>query len=264
MKLDYIYKFNSVKEVCDFIENTPNNKIDKCNSSELGSERFTGTKSLNEALHLLKYGDASLLKQIKATGSTTKQAKAQRRSSMEVYNSYLGFMPNVGAVLTGNPVNMYNIRRTLTKSTKVLNIIYDISTDARTPARNIQEAASKLFNYIQDKELKGYRVNLYVCLIAYYSSTAKGYKTGKTGLFCYKIKSSNEHFDALRTAFPLCHPSSLRRIFFALYERSDAPTQGNYGSPICQEFDSETASNIVASQFPNYNYYNIETIDSAK
>ena len=258
MKLDYIYKFNSVKEVCDFIENTPNNKIDKCNTSELGSERFTGTKSLDEALHLLKYGDASLLKQIKATGSTTKQAKAQRRSSMEVYNSYLGFMPNVGAVLTGNPVNMYNIRRTLTKSTKVLNIIYDISTDARTPARRIQEAASKLFNYIQDKELKGYRVNLYVCLIAYYSSNKK------TGFFCYKIKSSNEHFDALRTAFPLCHPSSLRRIFFALYERSDAPTQGNYGSPICQEFDSETASKLVASQFPNYDYYNIETIDSAK
>ena len=258
MKLDYIYKFNSVKEVCDFIENTPNNKIDKCNLSELGSERFTGTKSLNEALHLLKYGDASLLKQIKAIEATTKQAKAQRRSSMEVYNSYLGFMPNVGAVLTGNPVNMYNIRRTLNKSTKVLNIIYDISTNARTPARNIQEAASKLFNYIQDKELKGYRVNLYVCLIAYYSLNRK------TGLFCYKIKSSNEHFDALRTAFPLCHPSSLRRIFFALYERSDAPTQGNYGSPICQEFDSETASKLVASQFPNYDYYNINTIDSAK
>ena len=258
MKLDYIYKFNSVKDVCDFIENTPNNKIDKCNFSELGSERFTGTKSLNEALHLLKYGDASLLKQIKAAEATTKQAKAQRRSSMEVYNSYLGFMPNVGAVLTGNPVNMYNVRRTLTKSTKVLNIIYDISTDVRTPARNIQEAASKLFNYIQDKELKGYKVNLYVCLIAYYSSNKK------TGFFCYKIKSSCEHFDALRTAFPLCHPSSLRRIFFALYERSDAPIQGNYGSPICQEFGSETASKLVASQFPNFDYYNINTIDRAK
>lgn len=103
MKLDYIYKFNSVKDVCDFIENTPNNKIDKCNTSELGSEKFTGTKSLNEALHLLKYGDAALLKQIKSIGTTTKQANTQRRSSMEVYNSYLGFIPNVGACPVRQP-----------------------------------------------------------------------------------------------------------------------------------------------------------------
>lgn len=259
MELKYIYKYDSVKALCDFIENTPNNKKKTCNSSNKKDSKFSGTESLEEAIHLLKYGDPKLLKQIqKAATTTTKQAQTQRRSGMELFKSYLGFMPNVGAVLTGDPVNMYNVRQTLTKSTKVVNIIYDISTPYSTSAEKIQAAATKLFKYIYDIEMKGYRVNLYSCVLSSFNKS--------NGLFCLKIKSSNEHFDALRTAFPLCHPSFLRRIFFALVERSKIPAKDCYGYGRAYHiiYGSKQAEDLIHSQFPNYNYYNIDTVDNAK
>ncbi len=256
-KIDKIFTFNSVQEVCKYIERTPN--CEKNRTSDDVSERsfiFSGTKSLEEALSLLQNGDNELLKKILAAPNTPKlNAQRQKTSGIEIYRSAQGFVPNIGAVMAGHPVNMYNCRRTFTKSAKILNIIYDISTPQTTPANEILKASTKLFNYIYAKEAEGYRVNLFACCLVYFR-TIKQYI-----MWSVKLKSSDEHFDLLRTAFPLCHPSFLRRVVFALEERANIQAYSNgYGCTLSTSF----AKGLMIKNFPNFDYYNIETIENAK
>lgn len=256
-KIDKIFTFNSVQEVCKYIEHTPS--CEKNRISDDVSERifkFSGTKSLWEALSLLQNGDNELLKKILSVPNASKlNAQRQRTSGIEIYRSVQGFVPNIGAVMAGHPVNMYNCRRTFTKPTKVLNILYDISIPQTTPANEILKTSTKLFNYIYAKEAEGYRVNLFVCCLAYFRTIKQHI------MWSVKLKSSDEHFDPLRTAFPLCHPSFLRRVVFALEERANIQAYSNgYGRALSTSF----AKGLLLKYFPNFDYYNIETIENAK
>lgn len=256
-KIDKIFTFNSVQEVCKYIKQTPNCDDDP-RSNITSSERteFTGTNSLEEALSLLQEGDGKLLEKILSSTNAPKlNAQRQRTSGLEIYRSAQGFIPNMGAVMAGHPVNMYNCRRTFNKSTKVLNIFYDISIPFTTSTNEIIKASTKIFNYIYAKEAEGFRINLYVGCIARFVLGKK------TIMWSVKLKSSDEHFDPLRTAFPLCHPSFLRRIIFALMERANIKASSNsYGHIL----PPATAKQAIQTKYSNFDYYNIETLDCIK
>lgn len=256
-KIDKFFTFNSIRDVCDYIEHTPNcEKTHLSDETSARNSKFTGTESFDEALALLQKGDNELLKQILSSPNAPKlNAQRQRASGMEIYRSAYGFVPNIGAVMAGHPVNMYNCRRTFNKSTKVLNILYDISFPQTISTKEIFNASAKLFNYIYTKEAEGYRVNLSVCCFAYFRTIKQNI------LWKIKLKSSDEHFDLLRTAFPLCHPSFLRRICFALEERANIQAYSNgYGRAL----STTLAKRLLQAQFPNFDYYNIETLDNIK
>jgi len=237
----YAMSFTSIHEVKDYIAHTPNNSVCNYSNSQSNSQvKFTGTKSLADALELMQNGYVDGLKGLQSKDIKGVQPAAKRVNTL--YSAQIGFIPNVGAVVTGNPINMFNIKQIAYKNTKIVNIFYNCSVSAGTSTDAIIAKTRELFSIVQSLELKGYRVNLHVGEIA---------KFNEVLLIDIKIKDAGEHFDALRAAFPLLHPSFLRRICFAIDERqTGVKIDSSYGRCV----QSDTAKTLLFKVLPNYIY----------
>lgn len=209
-------KFNSVEEFSNWIQVTPQTaKGKEFNiSNEIGKSRteFTGTESFEEAQNLLKCGDKENADKIAATIRKIKAQGKGNETRNKLYNSPCGFMPIVPKVLAGEPNNMMAIKKQTYKSTKVINIAYNVAVDCTRTTEDLIETAAKVANVIASLEKNGYRVNLYA------------YSCGRDLRFNYyfllvKIKDSGKYLDTLRIAYALVNPSFYRRHVFGYMER---------------------------------------------
>ena len=209
-------KFNSVEELSNWINTTPQTKKGKefSVSTEVSWQRtaFTGTGSFEEAQNLLKYGDKVNADKITAAIRKIKAQGKGNETRNKLYNSPCGFMPIVPKVLAGDPQNMLSIRKEKYSNTKVLNIVYNVTIDWSIKADEIVETAAKVANVIATLEKNGYRVNLYVY------DCGKGLRDTISTILV-KIKDSGEYLDTLRIAYPLVNPSFVRRHMRAYLER---------------------------------------------
>ena len=209
-------KFNSVEEVSNWINTTPQTKKGKefSVSTEVSRQRteFTGTGSFEEAQALLKYGDKVNADKINATIRKIKAQGKGNETRNKLYNSPCGFMPIVPKVLAGDPQNMLAIKKQTYKSTKVLNIAYNVAVSCSITVNELTETAAKVANVIASLEKNGYRVNLY----AY--ACGRDLKNNYYSLLV-KIKDSGKYLDTLRIAYPLVNPSFYRRHVFGYMER---------------------------------------------
>lgn len=173
------------------------------------SEDFCGTKTQKEANKLLINGDTFTAKIIEGCDKN----KRFNRTANTIKQDFCGFIPNVGAVVSGSPLNMYNVKRTTYKSTKVLNLVYFVGADFRTPAKTLAAAGSKLLNVVNTLEAQGYRVNLF---ISYHCSPRikRTWDKSKILVLSIKIKDSGKHLNVTKIAYPVAHPSFLRRHCF--------------------------------------------------
>ena len=209
-------KFNSVEELSNWINTTPQTKKGKefSVSTEVSRQRteFTGTGSFEEAQALLKYGDKVNADKINATIRKIKAQGKGNATRNSLYNSPCGFLPIVPKVLAGDPQNMLAIRKQTYKSTKVLNIAYNVAVSCRITVDDQIKTAAKVANVIASLEKNGYRVNLY----AY--ACGMDIKSNYFSLLI-KIKDSGKYLDTLRIAYPLINPSFFRRHIFGYMER---------------------------------------------
>ena len=208
-------KFNSVEEFAKWLQVTPQTaKGKELNESVTNSFRFTGTKSLDEAQNLLKYGDKENADRIAATIRKIKAQGKGNETRNKLYNSPCGFMPIVPKVLAGDPQNMLAIKKQRYNSTKVLNVVYNVTVSGNKKKEQLFETAAKVANVIASLEKNGYRVNLYVCF-----SVRSTCDESSKAISIIKIKDSGKYLDTLRIAYPLVNPSFLRRHLFAYLER---------------------------------------------
>ena len=209
-------KFDSVEEFSNWLQVTPQTaagkKFNSSNEINSWATEFTGTQSFDEAQHLLKYGDKENADKINATIRKIKAQGKGNETRNKLYNSPCGFMPIVPKVLAGDPNNMLAIRKQRYNSTKVLNVVYNITVSGGKTKEVIFETAAKVANVIASLEKNGYRVNLYA------------YSCGRDLRFNYysllvKIKDSGKYLDTLRIAYALVNPSFYRRHIFGYMER---------------------------------------------
>lgn len=209
-------KFNSVEEFNNWLQVTPQTaagkKFDYSNEMSKSNTEFTGTESFAEAQSLLKYGDKVNADKIAATIRKIKANGKGNETRNRLYNSPCGFMPIVPKVLAGDPQNMLAIKKQTYKSTKVINIAYNVAVDCTRTTEDLIETAAKVANVIASLEKNGYRVNLY----AY--SCGMDLKYNYYSLLV-KIKDSGKYLDTLRIAYPLVNPSFYRRHIFGYMER---------------------------------------------
>ena len=209
-------KFNSVEEFSNWLQVTPQTaagkKFDYSNEISKSNTEFTGTESFEEAQNLLKYGDKTNAEKINATIRKIKAQGKGNATRNKLYNSPCGFMPIVPKVLAGDPQNMLAIKKQTYKSTKVINIAYNVAVDCTRTTEDLIETAAKVANVIASLEKNGYRVNLYAF------SCGKGKRDTVYSLLV-KIKDSGKYLDTLRIAYPLINPSFLRRHILAYLER---------------------------------------------
>lgn len=183
---------------------------------------FYRCESYENAVSLMLKGDLESAKLISETEKAQGIKGNGQKPQSEIYNSVQGFIPNMGRLLSGHPQNMINIRRNVTKNTKVVNIVYNAAVNCEVKEQDIAKQGSRLLAVTKDLESKGYQCNIFVMSFAVYSSS------NNKGVLAIKIKDAGKPLNITRLAFPLVNSDFLRRFFFYWIEKHELYNK-NYG-----------------------------------
>jgi hypothetical protein len=226
-KTSYIREFDSLSEFEGYITNTPLNKSFQWKklSSTNGSYGFTQTHSYEEATKLFKDGWNSMAQEI------TNKLKVIKNQSVDEYvqkvmYDVVGFQASVPRYLQGLPTSMVNKKQVVVKQ-KVITLNKDVSYNCGITTEQIVKASIETLQLIKKIEAQGVRVNL---------NLVWGVEEGKTReVVKIRLKSANERLNISKLAFPLVHPSMLRRLLFRYMEVAPTIHDGYtyaYGYPL--------------------------------
>ena len=223
----YVREFSSLNDFETYITNTPLNDTFRWTklASVSGSEEFTGTDSYEQAVEMFKNGWQSkaeeLTKKLKVIQNQVIDAQVQK-----VIFDVVGFQASVPRYLQGIPTNMVNKKLVPIKQ-KIVTINKDISYNCGVTTEQIVEASIQTLQLVKRIEAQGIRVNL---------NLIWGVKaSGSNEIVKIRLKSANERVNISKLAFPLVHPSMLRRLCFRYLEVAPTITHGylyGYGSPL--------------------------------
>lgn len=177
-------------------------------SERKGRNNWYGTASYAEAENLLLHGWDYMAKELKSkidvnmrlTGHTQRPAY-----------SVAGYQPCVPRYLQGLPDSMIYSKR-VPKKEKVITINKSVSYSCNVKQNQIIEESAKVLNIVNKLESEGIRVKLNVIW------KAKNMRGEYSYIVRVNIKQSSQRFNIKQAAFPLVHPSMLRRIFLRTME----------------------------------------------
>ena len=223
----YIREFDSLNEFESYITNTPLNdtfRWQKLDSID-GSYSFTQTQSYEEATKLLKDGWTSMAQDITKKLNVIKNQIVNEHVQKILYD-VVGFQASVPRYLQGIPTSMVNKKLVPVKQ-KVITLDKDISYNCGIKTEQIIEASVQTLQLIKKIEAQGIRVNLNLIWGVAAGNTKEVAKV--------RLKSANERLNISKLAFPLVHPSMLRRLCFRYLEVAPTVTKSytlGYGSPL--------------------------------
>ena len=242
----YITEFETITELVHFIEtNEPyENFLNRENGccSLSGSYEFTKTNNFEEAKDLLLHGWEHGTKEIK--GRVEAKETGVNMKQKTVYD-VAGYQCSVPRYLQGIPTNMIN-KKSVAQKNKVITINKSCSYMAMESAETIRTESVKVLQLVNRLEKQGYRVNLNVIF--------GSVKRNTTVVTKVRIKTSSQKLNIKQTAFPLVHPSMLRRIIFAVWERSEECSYGGfeYGyGRVCDDYVLRKTLNKGEYLIPN-------------
>lgn len=223
------YNFENVTSFLKFIGSRKESSVfsGRYLHSYEGDKSFTGTASYEDATNLLKYGDKDKLKMIKKSLEKIQAKGNGHKTRRKVKTSIVGCVPHIPNYLQGMPECMIDIVKTKIKSSKVLNIVYNLSIPCSVKTEDMSIAGAKILSYVASLEAQGYRVNLHVLW---------GTSTKDECVYSLiRIKSSDQYADLLKMAYPLVNTSMVRRHFFRYLEVcgvEDEKMYCGYGRPL--------------------------------
>lgn len=208
----YKFEFQSMGEFIKYLkdnDSTPKNYSDKYEQVYTNSRRaWYGSRNLDDAIETCENGWTEKAKRlttkIKTYSTTSDFTKYQKR-----FIDQAGFQPIVPLYLAGVPNNMMNSRFEQKKQ-KVITITKSVGYRGEVSLQQIEEESLKTLSIVKMLESKGYRINLNVC------NTWKA--CDNTITLKINIKKANEKLNISKVAFPLTHPSMLRRLIFRFRE----------------------------------------------
>lgn len=223
-------EFRSISEFFQYISTAETNGAfeNQSLSSHEGDESFTHTKSFDEAVTILKNGWTDMSTKLTQRLNKAPGMAVQTMASRNVI-AVAGYQPIVPLYLNGSPVNMVSRKQVPIKQ-KVVTLNKSISYSGSTSVQTIIEESVKALQIVKKLEAQGLRVNLNVII---------GMTAGSVGhVVKVRIKNSTEKLNVSKLAFPLVHPSMLRRLFFRFIEVHPTITSSyvhGYGAPIGEE-----------------------------
>lgn len=224
-------EFKSMSEFYGYICDTPLNEVFrwKDHASVSGTYQFTQTNSFEQAVNLMKNGWSDMSIKLNQKMKTNQLDVAMAKKAQNIL-SVVGYQAIVPLYLNGVPNNMVN-KRMVPMKQKIINITKLINYHCGITTEEITESSIKAMQIVKLLELKGYRVNLYVSWGVGDSSANNSDKLiGKI-----RIKAANEKMNISKLAFPLVHPSMLRRLMFRFMEVVPEMTNKmsmGYGRPL--------------------------------
>lgn len=223
----YIREFNNLNEFEGYITKNPLNDVFKWAklSSTDSSYKFTETHSYEEATELFKNGWNDMAKKL-TKSLKVNQNKVVDAQVKKILFDVVGFQCSVPRYLQGIPTSMVNKKLVPVKQ-RVITLNKDISYNCGITTEQIIEASVQTLQLIKKIEAQGIRVNLNLIF---------GVKGGNTKeVVKVRLKSANERLNISKLAFPLVHPSMLRRLCFRYIEVAPTITKSysfGYGAPL--------------------------------
>ncbi|NMA75095.1 MAG: hypothetical protein GX963_13305 [Bacteroidales bacterium] len=250
-----VIEYDSLQEFYQYLVSTPFNEAfcwEKHSSVE-GSYYFTKTKDFNEAVELFRNGWSDMATKLV---QKLKVIESKIEPTMKPRNvlGVAGYQVIVPLYLQGIPNNMVTKKMVPVKQ-KVITLNKSIDYNAGVSADRIIEESVKAMQIVKKLEAQGYRCNLNIVL-----GTTAGYPS-KQFVVKVRIKSANEKLNVSKLAFPLVHPSMLRRLFFRFIEVYPHVTKSfvsGYGTPAT----SDEMRNIFKGEYllPNFIKKDVNTI----
>lgn len=221
-----IIQFDSLTDFYNYCISTPFNEVFKrsTRSSVTGSSDFTKTQSFDEAIELFKNGWSDMANKLTQKLKVIEN-KTQPIMRPKNFMSVAGYQAIVPLYLQNAPNNMVNKKMVPAKQ-KVITLNKSIDYRGSVEAEQIIDESVKAMQVVKKLEAQGLRVNLNIVL----GSKADS----KQFIIKVRIKSANEKLNVSKLAFPLVHPSMLRRLFFRFIEVYPKVTKGfryGYGAP---------------------------------
>jgi hypothetical protein len=210
-------------------------------SRETDDPDWAGTDTYTEADDVALYGWGEGYEKMMAELPKIKvKATATDRKHYERMHVE-GFVPCVPRAIEGHPESMINAIK-LPMKHKIINVIVNVCGSACYTADAFVKRGGFISRLIDEIETKGYRINLWV---------AEGSSDGTERLCTMvKIKASTEMLSQKRIAYPIGHPSLLRRHFFRVLETQNM--QGRwygYGHP-----DDDVVKGYAKKNFDSFLY----------
>lgn len=248
----YITEFESISDLVHFIKtNDYKSKFvlyNRCDSIDKSEEykKFAMTESYEEAeqmlLHGWEHGAVEIKNKVKAKSSGVELKQ-------KIVYDVAGYQCSVPRYLQGIPTNMIN-KKAVPQKNKVITINKMATYSWQVTPEEIITESVKVLQLINRLEKQGYRVNLNIIY---------GTREINSTITKLRIKQSSQRLNIKQVSFPLVHPSMLRRIIFAVWERQEENNYKNftrgYGHIICYE---------TMKQYINKGEYLIPTIVHSK
>lgn len=227
----YLVDFDSINDFCKYIKETDYNRY-FCKDSDRTSKiispsktSFTQTKTFEEAEELLRNGWPDMSKKLT---QRLKQEEGKMEPVMIAKNviSVQGYQPIVPLYLNNVPNNMVSKKMSPVKQ-KVMTLNKSVSYSASVSSDKIIDESIKAFRIIKKFESQNFRCNLNIVM---------GTSSGGRKIVCrVRVKSANEKLNISKLAFPLVHPSMLRRLLFRfieVYPNINSSFVYGYGMPM--------------------------------
>lgn len=208
--MSYRY-FESISDLKHYIDTSNVRSIFRKSSEDRSWDyiNFTGTKCYEEAEELLLHGWDYMAGKLTNALKTVNTGVKQRNKN--VY-SVAGYQACVPRYLQGIPDSMIYNKRIPVKD-KVITINKNCGYRAIVQTNEIQRESEKCLKTVMELENKGYRVTLNIIYVTNIGM--------KTNIVVINIKKPTQRLNIKQVAFPMVHPSMLRRIIFKLRERSE-------------------------------------------
>jgi hypothetical protein len=230
------------KNFDSFIEQCKKPALKGCKydaSKQTNREKFTGTKTYNEAVKIASLGWPEGTKKMKKGLLEFQASEAPQLKSLFDVS---GDEPDIDRFLSGEPENMISWENVQASGVVFLDVYFSFSYSCGKKQDAIIKRGVQILSNVDQLEQNGYRVRI----IAYERSTDPN---GNTFELNVTLKDYQEVIDLDRMAFAMAHPAMLRRLGFRLIEQIphknyDHP---NYGS--VEDLKKDDVINITPNTF---------------
>lgn len=246
-----VIEYNSMSEFYKYLCDTPFNNSFRWaeHKSVTNSVSFTQTKNFDEAVDLMKNGWKDMSEKLVQRLKVEEQKMEPVMKPKTVYG-VAGYQAVVPLYLNGVPTNMLSKKQVPVKQ-KVITLNKCINYSWTWETKDIVEESIKAFRIIKKLEANGYRCNLNVIL-----GTSNPCNDDEAYIVKIRVKNSTEKLNLAKLAFPLVHPSMLRRLMLRWEEVFPSVSKGfvgNYGHPMEKEemakvFDLEKGEYILPAR----------------
>lgn len=214
------YQFDSLAELSRYISDTPRTWSQNESKNADATDQWDLGAGYDQALYMAANGWLEGAREAEAALAHF----VPRDPAPDCVTDFYGHMPHVPRFCAGAPDSMIRHSPKVTiGGGRVLTLYVAVCANGFVKAECMKNFGLGIAQYINEMEtVKGIRCELYGAC----TSNLKGVRVSHT----WRIKHADQPLDLPVLAFSIGHPAMLRRLEFALCERSGARECFGYGS----------------------------------